>query len=121
MRSPDCRVLVVDDDFSIRESLQDVLGAEGYAVEVAENGSEALFRMRRRGRPDVVLLDLMMPVMNGWEFRAEQEKDPALLAIPVIVISADNNLSEKARAFGGNYLSKPLDIDDLLEEIGRLG
>jgi CheY-like chemotaxis protein len=114
------RVLVVDDDPDIRETIGIILEDEGFDVDLAANGSEALAKLRVDPHAQVILLDLMMPVMNGWEFRAEQEKDPALLAIPVIVISADNNLSEKARAFGGNYLSKPLDIDELLEEIGRV-
>jgi CheY-like chemotaxis protein len=113
-------VLIVDDDPDLLDVTSFVIESEGMAVETARNGEEALALLRAGRVPELVLLDLMMPVMNGWEFRAEQEKDPALLAIPVIVISADNNLSEKARAFGGNYLSKPLDIDDLLEEIGRI-
>jgi CheY-like chemotaxis protein len=64
--------------------------------------------------PDVILLDLMMPVMNGWQFREEQKKDPRLAAIPVVVLSADSSLRDKAGLFGGKYLSKPVNIESLL-------
>ena len=113
-------VLVVDDDPDIRETIGIILADEGFEVQLAANGAEALAQLRAGAPAQLILLDLMMPVMNGWQFRVEQEKDAGLREIPVIVISADNNLPEKARAFGGRYLAKPLDIDDLLEIITRV-
>src|SRR3954470_12387725 len=99
------RVLVVDDDPDIRESVRLVLEDEGYEVEEAADGAAALALLRAATtRPDVILLDLMMPVMNGWQFRAAQLADDDLADIPVIVLSADSNLSEKAPTFGGRFL-----------------
>jgi CheY-like chemotaxis protein len=117
MRSLDCRVLVVDDDLSIRESLQDVLGAEGYAVDVAENGSDALFKMRRRGRPDVVLLDLMMPVMNGWQFLREVGHDDELTGLPVVVLSAKPEPAGLDGVF--DVIAKPFTYERLLSAVER--
>jgi len=117
MRSLDCRVLVVDDDFSIRESLQDALGAEGYAVDVAENGADALFKMRRRGRPDVVLLDLMMPVMNGWQFLHEVGHDDELTGLTVVVLSAMPEAAELDGVF--DVIAKPFTYKRLLSAVER--
>src|SRR5919206_1695644 len=87
-------VLVVEDDFAIRETLRELLEDEGYRVAWAANGKEALARLHERA-PRVILLDLMMPVMDGWEFRVAQQRDPALASIPVVVISADHGLEQK--------------------------
>src|SRR5262245_13335746 len=83
-------VLIVDDDHDIREALSQVLGDEGWVVATAADGREALDYLdaHRDALPEVILLDLMMPVMSGGEFRAEQLKDPSLAPIPVVVISA---------------------------------
>src|SRR5579872_4269071 len=81
-------VLVVDDDPGIRESLGDVLRAEGYQVRLAENGLIGLRDMRSTPRPDVVILDLMMPILSGWEVLEEISEDAALRPIPVLVVSA---------------------------------
>ena len=114
----DCQrmVLVVDDDASIRESLADLLGDEGYRVATAANGAEALSLLRppARLRPCVILLDLMMPVMNGQEFYAEQQRDPALA-----VISADKNLASKVPGLNGQFLAKPVGLDAVLDALGR--
>ena len=119
----DCQrmVLVVDDDASIRESLADLLGDEGYRVATAANGAEALSLLRppARLRPCVILLDLMMPVMNGQEFYAEQQRDPALAVIPVVVISADKNLASKVPGLNGQFLAKPVGLDAVLDALGR--
>jgi CheY-like chemotaxis protein len=120
----DCerRVLVVDDDASIRETLTDLLGDEGYRVTTATNGAEALSLLRSPGerRPCVILLDLMMPVMNGTEFYAEHQRDPTLAEIPIVVISADGNLALKAATFGGEFLTKPVRLETVLGVISRL-
>ncbi len=110
------RVMVVEDDEGIRDALCDLLAAEGYEVVPAFNGADALERLRSGVRPDVILLDLMMPVMDGWAFRAEQRRDPALAEIPVVVITASRNAdvaSLEPRAF----LRKPIDFDELLKAI----
>lgn len=120
----DCRrmVLVVDDDAAIREALSDLLGDEGYRVATATNGAEALTLLRSAGelRPCVILLDLMMPVMSGQEFYAEQQRDPALSRIPTVVISADGNVARKAAAFGAEFLSKPVRLETMLGLLDRL-
>src|SRR4051812_16908814 len=86
---PPCKeVLVVDDDPDICMILQDVLESEGCAVLVAHNGREALGVLRDR-LPDVIVLDLMMPVMDGWEFAAQLQQEPLWRDIPVVVVSAD--------------------------------
>jgi CheY-like chemotaxis protein len=81
-------VLIVDDDAAIRDALTTLLKDEGYYVATASNGVEALDTLRRGLRPCAILLDLMMPVMDGWDFRAVQRQDPVLSQIPVIVVTA---------------------------------
>ena len=120
MSTPVPSILIVDDDPDIREALVDVLSDSGFAVRAAANGREALAILRSSAPPRVVLLDLMMPVMDGLQFRQEQLADPALRDIPVIVISAGSNVAESARALGVTAsLRKPLDLDKLLEVIAR--
>ena len=111
------RVLVVDDDADIRETLSLILEDEGYDVQSAADGAAALAVLRSGPAPDVILLDLMMPVMNGWQFRDAQLKDLAFASVPVVVLSADSSLRDKASYFGGVYLSKPVNIDSLLTTI----
>jgi CheY-like chemotaxis protein len=112
-------VLVVDDDAAIREALEAVLEDEGYVVRGAANGREALALLRTGVRPPaVILLDLMMPVMSGWDFRAEQQGDPALASIPVVVLSADRDVATKAAALQvPGYLAKPVNLDVLLDVV----
>jgi CheY-like chemotaxis protein len=113
-------ILVVEDDAATREALAMILSAEGFTVVGAANGQEALGRLRSDVRPDLILLDLMMPVMDGWQFRREQAKDPALAAIPVVVLSADGNVHQKAASLKtADYLQKPVDAENLLEVIRR--
>lgn len=106
-------VLIVEDDRDIRECMADALEIEGYSVALAGNGREALEKLRAGVRPDLILLDLLMPVMSGWEFRQEQLSDPLLSGIPVVVVSAS--------APGGlrpdRHLPKPFGIDELLEVV----
>jgi CheY-like chemotaxis protein len=109
------RVLVVDDDDDIRAILVELLVGEGYWAVAAADGEQAL-RIASRFPPDVILLDLMMPVMSGWQFRAAQRKDPALADIPVIVVSAfANDLDDVA-----GFVPKPFIIDDVVEMIRRV-
>ena len=111
-----CSVLVIEDDPDIREALAEALGYEGYDVLLAENGREGLDVLREHSRPHVILLDLLMPVMNGWQFRQEQLADPALAGIPVVVVSA----SPPGDARPDRYLPKPFSIDDLLCAVADL-
>jgi len=113
-------VMVVEDDFAIRETLRELLEEEGYRVTQASNGAEALARLRESKTPKLILLDLMMPVMDGWEFRHAIEGDPRLADIPVIVISADHGLDQKIDAMHvEGYLAKPFELERLLETVER--
>ena len=87
------RILVVEDDAELRESLAESLALRGYQVDTVVDGRAALDRMRQT-QPDIVVLDLLMPVMDGWQFRAEQLRDPELLKIPTVVYSAVGNIDE---------------------------
>jgi CheY-like chemotaxis protein len=113
-------VLVVDDDRDIRDSLVELLQDQGYQAAGAANGLEALEVMRTgQELPCVILLDLMMPMMDGWEFREAQLKNPAWTQIPVIVISAYGDLDAKARALAVEHLRKPLALRTLMEAVRR--
>jgi signal transduction histidine kinase len=112
-------ILLVEDDRSIRIALQGILEDEGYSVTAADNGRQALEHLQSNVAPDLIVLDLRMPVMDGWEFRAAQKNDPKLARIPVLAISADG--SAKAAAIDAEaYLRKPLNTDALLNAIGRI-
>jgi CheY-like chemotaxis protein len=122
--SPDARrILVVDDDADLAEVLDRVLEKSGYEVDWAKNGAEALQLLQGKDQhgPDLVLLDLMMPVMNGWEFRAEQLKDPRLSAIPVVVFSGRGKLEGTGLPIGTvANLRKPVGLDELLTVLRRV-
>ncbi len=113
-------ILVVDDDPDIRESLREVLLSEGHDVRTATDGKDALDHLQE-SRPDVILLDLMMPVMDGWKFRDAQKRDQALADIPVIVISTAAGECGAAPADVAIQLPKPFSIDMLLEAVHRAG
>ena len=111
------RILVVDDEESIRETLVDILDEQGYAAVGATDGRDALRKLRASpGRWSLILLDLTMPVMDGRAFREEQRRDLALAPIPVIVLSAYRDIAEKAAELEvASYLSKPPSLPALLE------
>jgi CheY-like chemotaxis protein len=109
--------LVVEDDTDIRESLLELLQIEGYGVVGAANGKEALEQLRRRPAA-VILLDLMMPVMDGYQFRSEQLRDPELSGIPVVLVSAGGRCEQAAAEMGVlGCVKKPLDVPTLLRMI----
>jgi CheY-like chemotaxis protein len=109
------RVLLVEDDPVARTLLGSILEAAGYGVALAANGREALEVLRTGDKPFVILLDLKMPVMSGWEFREEQRRDPEMAGIPVIILSGDGDLDAVATALGAaGHISKPVDPDELL-------
>jgi two-component system, sensor histidine kinase and response regulator len=110
-------VLVVDDDADIRAFVSELLVDEGYEVRAAPNGRDAL-AILANWRPDVILLDLMMPEMDGWAFLARQRLNLELVRIPVIVISASYNLQGGAgRIPAADVVAKPFAIDQLLAKV----
>jgi CheY-like chemotaxis protein len=114
-------VLVVEDDSEIRDSLVEILNEAGYGTLGVNNGHEALHALRTLPfTPCFILLDLMMPIMDGITFREKQRADPALANIPVVVISASRDLAETARALDALALGKPLDLEELLAVARRL-
>src|SRR5438128_12633513 len=113
------RILVVDDEVLLRVSLADALRECGYDVDEASNVHLALESMRRH-LPDLVLLDLRMPVVDGFQFRAAQREDPLLADVPVILISANGD-EKNARPLGAvGVLDKPVRLSDLLRLIDNL-
>jgi CheY-like chemotaxis protein len=114
------RIVVVDDDSDILESISIVLAGAGYDARTASNGAEALDIMRQT-QPCLVLLDLMMPGMNGWQVRAEQMREDALASIPTVVMTGFPAAAENAASLGAAaWLKKPIDLDDLLDTLDRL-
>lgn len=113
------RILLVEDDQDIRETLQEVLLAEGYVVEIACNGQEALDCLRAATTlPNLVLLDLTMPVKDGLEFREEQQRDPILAGVPVVIMSAASQIEEKRLHMNVHAaIKKPFDIDVMLRTV----
>jgi CheY-like chemotaxis protein len=111
-------ILVVDDDEDVRETLRDALEMHGYTVATAENGRAALDALAVMPRPGLILLDLMMPVMDGLEFLAAGLASRAIEGIPVIVVTAYDHLASKA-SDATAIVKKPLDLDVLLSWVER--
>jgi CheY-like chemotaxis protein len=115
------QLLVVEDDPDVRETLADILQYEGYRVLTASNGKEALEHLRGASRPDLILLDLMMPVLNGWAVREELLRDPELSAIPVVLLSGVLDLDQQARSLNvAGFMVKPIEVNRLLEVVRRV-
>jgi CheY-like chemotaxis protein len=111
-------VLVVDDDMEIRQALTDILQDEDYDVRAAANGREALEMVERGPCPDVILLDVMMPVMDGWHFLSARLAHPRLVEVPIIIISAGMEAEREAHKVGVFEVArKPLHVDDLVRRI----
>lgn len=115
-------ILIVDDDGDVRELVGELLEEEGYAVADAPNGQVALELMRSGFRPALILLDLMMPELDGWGFRDEQMRDPELRQVPVIIASASGFSRESiaAELAPAEVLPKPYHADNLLAAVRRL-
>jgi len=108
------QVLIVEDDADLRDMMAQLLALEGYPAATVANGLEALEYLAQSDRPDVILLDLMMPVMDGWEFRRQQQSNPTVASVPVIVLTAlDHKRTSDVSAAA--VLKKPLDFDRLLD------
>jgi len=116
-----CRVLLVEDDEAIRASLAEGLRENGLMVTLAEHGQEALERLRTEPLPSAIVLDLMLPVMDGWDFRHEQLSDPALRDIPVVVITATGFSASTIRKQLGDVdvIAKPVRQLELMELLNR--
>ncbi len=106
-------VLVVDDDESLREAIAEAITDAGYVVEQARNGRDALAKMRLAS-PCIVLLDLMMPVMDGWEVVAEMDSDATLANVPVCVVSAQDRLPPPRSV---RALKKPVSVAALIQAV----
>jgi CheY-like chemotaxis protein len=112
---PPTRVLLVEDDQDIRELLKDVLGLEGYHVEVAKDGLDALGKLDGDPQPSVIVLDMMMPRMDGETFLEELRRDPTRVDTPVVVVSGNSTAREKARDLRvAACLTKPFELAELL-------
>ena len=108
-----CPILIVEDDADLREMMAQLLTLEGFRASTVANGREALEYLSQGDTPNVILLDMMMPVMDGWEFRRQQQADATLSNVPVIVLSAlDQTRAADVNAVA--VLKKPLDFDRLL-------
>ena len=116
-------ILLVDDDADIRSTMGFALQSEGHTVRLAANGLEALEvldALASAERPRVILLDLTMPLMNGFEFRKAQLARADLASIPVLILSGDGNVAKKATTLGSvGYLQKPVDLGELLQTVER--
>jgi CheY-like chemotaxis protein len=110
-------ILIIEDEQTIRETLKESLELEGYPVVTAKNGREGLDLIENSVNPCLILLDLMMPVMNGFEFLASQEKNKKIAPIPVVIVSAFPEQAQKVKANG--FVKKPIDLDHLLTFIKR--
>lgn len=120
--SPAPRILVVEDDNAIRQIIAELLEEEGYRVECAVNGADALARLEASEAPALILLDLTMPVMDGWSFRETQRRDPRLALIPTVVVTASHaNDPHAADGLAADaFLAKPFDLDRLIATVHRL-
>lgn len=121
-KAPGRAILVVDDDPDLRGAIADVLAEEGYEVHCAGHGGEALAQLRTDGArpPSLILLDLMMPEVSGWDFLALQQKDASLAAIPVVLMSASSKAPAKGEVPGTvDAIKKPFKVEQLLDVVAR--
>ena len=110
-------ILIVEDDPDIRSTLEQILLFEGYLIHLAGNGQEALDALARIPEPGAILLDLMMPIMNGWEFLEVARAREEIARIPVVILSASRGAVDRYSVFGS--LTKPVDLDALLATLRK--
>ena len=115
-------ILVVEDNDDIRDAISEALQLEGFSVETARNGQEGLAKLRKTSTPTLVLLDLMMPVMNGWEFLDAQKSDPTLREHRVVTISAVNpsiSIEDPTPLATAGAIRKPLSLESIWTEVRK--
>lgn len=113
-------ILLIEDDADVRDAVRTLLEDEGYEVTCLADSGAALSHLAGGGSAELVLLDLMTPVVNGWAFLAERRKEPRVAAIPVVVLSGDARARERALEQGADeYLAKPCGLDELLARVGQ--
>ena len=118
---PGKRILLVEDNSLIRDAVAKLLERAGYTVIATAHGEEALIRLQDSEKPALILLDLSMPVMDGWQFRRAQTKDARLASIPVVLFSGEDDLPQQAAALqSAAILEKPVEVEKLLRTVGRL-
>ena len=118
--TPRLPLMIVDDDDDLRDALADVMTAQGYEVAAFADARAALAALEEGVTPFLIMLDLMMPGMSGWEFRAAQLENPTLALIPVVVVTAAGNLSDGAGTLSGvEVLEKPFALEILLPTVAR--
>lgn len=114
------RLLLVEDDFMLRQNLAELLALEGYYVSSAADGAEALWRLEREPLPSAILLDLVLPKMNGISFREVQLESPALRDIPTIVLTATRGVRDLAPLGFTDILAKPVTFERLIEALAKV-
>lgn len=114
-------ILVIEDDDDIRTILTDLLESEGYRVSIAANGEDALKNIDTQGEPDLILLDLMMPNMNGQEFiKKQRERSENAPKTPVVLMSAYDEMESRTNDLNASaYVKKPIEIEDLLSTVSK--
>jgi CheY-like chemotaxis protein len=114
-------ILVIEDDQFIRELMREILEAEGYNVATATDGQDAIDQLKKTDvLPFLIMLDLMMPIKDGFTFRKEQQADPRLRGIPVVVLSADRHMNTRRDELqAAGYLEKPPSIEDIVDVVKR--
>jgi CheY-like chemotaxis protein len=118
--APRLPLMIVDDDDDLRDALADIMTAQGYEVAAFADARAALAALQGGVTPFLILLDLMMPGMSGWEFRAAQLANPTLALIPVVVVTAAGHLSDGARTLSGvEALAKPFALEVILPVVAR--
>ena len=116
---PPC-VLLVEDNVDARNAFEALLQQQGFGVVTAGDGEEALAVLRSGLKPRLILLDLMMPRKDGWQFRREQVADPELARFPVVVLSGAGQLGRRTQHLGiAEYLEKPVDVERLIAVVAR--
>ncbi len=117
-KKPVTAILIVEDDDEIRELLAEMLRDRGYKVATARNGKDALDILRQGAPPNLILLDLMMPIMDGWQMRSEMLADPALATIPVVIVSGAADVLDGIESLkAARLLTKPVKWPVLLESV----
>jgi CheY-like chemotaxis protein len=120
-RSDGRYILIVEDDADLRTVEAEVLGADGYEVRTAADGIEALEAIEATGTPALILLDLRMPRLSGWDLAARLRADPELSRVPIVVVAAHYAIADEAAALGARaWLHKPVSIEDLLSAVQRI-